>query len=427
MMHSLRGDPDDGYVARTHISVAGGKRTAAGAPGAMRIEEQAVYGTDGELVRATQRLFSNAGTTVWRLEKAEGSSGWVYTVETGGVAQSKRVAQVKDNLDVTLEIYRGVRSGTIRSGERWSDTVFSLNLGRAMYVETRCLATPKESPSGTWVFENRDNVMNQAERWEMDSLGRTVLQEMPPVFVARRAEGSAGESGEPEIGLAELMDLFRIPADRVPGPDDTVRLILSEPATLHTSVRHYYHGEGGAYRLLYPPNRCLAGKDGEESPSKWLEATPTMQTEDRRIRAIAAKLAKKSGSRCELVRRSTDYVYRKLEKRNVATFSSALETLEAGYGDCGEHAVLLAALLRAADVPARVMLGLVYIAGRNGWLYHAWVVAYPGSQPLFADPAMGRFPATTGLIPLVIDDTGENAALLGALLGRVSLRYGEVE
>lgn len=40
-------------------------------------------------------------------------------------------------------------------------------------------------------------------------------------------------------------------------------------------------------------------------------------------------------------------------------FTPASTTLRAGAGDCSEHAVLLAALLRAADIPARVAVGIV--------------------------------------------------------------------
>ena len=49
-------------------------------------------------------------------------------------------------------------------------------------------------------------------------------------------------------------------------------------------------------------------------------------------------------------------------------------------GDCTEHAVLLAAVLRGAGVPARCVSGLVYadqFAGRQGVFgYHMWTQAW---------------------------------------------------
>lgn len=51
-------------------------------------------------------------------------------------------------------------------------------------------------------------------------------------------------------------------------------------------------------------------------------------------------------------------------------FGSALEACRAQEGDCTEHAVLLAALCRAAGIPARVVMGLEYMLGI--WGGHAW-------------------------------------------------------
>ena len=54
----------------------------------------------------------------------------------------------------------------------------------------------------------------------------------------------------------------------------------------------------------------------------------------------------------------------------------ALSTLENRMGDCNEHAMLLAAMARAAKIPTRVEAGLVYLKGR--FFYHAWNLVYLG-------------------------------------------------
>lgn len=54
-------------------------------------------------------------------------------------------------------------------------------------------------------------------------------------------------------------------------------------------------------------------------------------------------------------------VRRHIRSPDLATvFASASETARSGQGDCSEHAVLLAALLRASDIPSRTCSGLVY-------------------------------------------------------------------
>jgi len=55
---------------------------------------------------------------------------------------------------------------------------------------------------------------------------------------------------------------------------------------------------------------------------------------------------------------------------------SAKEVLEKREGDCTEYAVLFAALARAAGIPARVNIGLVYFDGR--FMFHAWNEVYVG-------------------------------------------------
>ena len=61
-------------------------------------------------------------------------------------------------------------------------------------------------------------------------------------------------------------------------------------------------------------------------------------------------------------------------------FASASDVARTAQGDCTEHAVLLAAVLRGADVPARCVSGLVYadqFAGHAGVFgYHMWTQAF---------------------------------------------------
>jgi transglutaminase-like putative cysteine protease len=58
------------------------------------------------------------------------------------------------------------------------------------------------------------------------------------------------------------------------------------------------------------------------------------------------------------------------DKNMGVAFASALEVCQNRSGDCSEHAVFLAALCRAAGIPARVAMGLLYVGGI--WGGHAW-------------------------------------------------------
>jgi transglutaminase-like putative cysteine protease len=84
------------------------------------------------------------------------------------------------------------------------------------------------------------------------------------------------------------------------------------------------------------------------------------------------------------------WVYDNIEKRPVVSLPDALSTLDNRVGDCNEHAVLLAALARAAGIPARIETGLVYLNGR--FYYHAWNLLYIGNW-ITADAVFGQLPA----------------------------------
>lgn len=87
-------------------------------------------------------------------------------------------------------------------------------------------------------------------------------------------------------------------------------------------------------------------------------------------------------------------------------YASALDVARDPRGDCTEHAVLLAALARALNIPARVVTGLAYAPGfagsRDAFVPHAWVQAWTGDRWRSYDAALNGFDA--GHLALSIGD-----------------------
>jgi transglutaminase-like putative cysteine protease len=75
-----------------------------------------------------------------------------------------------------------------------------------------------------------------------------------------------------------------------------------------------------------------------------------------------------------------------------SAFASAAEVVRSGEGDCTEHSVLLAALARARDIPARVVVGLVYTEQTGGPSlgYHMWNELYLGDRWIPMDATLGQ-------------------------------------
>jgi hypothetical protein len=109
------------------------------------------------------------------------------------------------------------------------------------------------------------------------------------------------------------------------------------------------------------------------------------------------------------------WVYTHVEKRPVLSLPSAVEVLKTRVGDCNEHAVLLTAFLRAAGIPARECVGLVYANDR--FFYHAWTEAYVGSW-ISMDATLNQMPTDATHLKLVqggLDRQTEIIPLIGKL------------
>ncbi len=103
--------------------------------------------------------------------------------------------------------------------------------------------------------------------------------------------------------------------------------------------------------------------------------------EDKLIAALARRAQRSADdgpmALAEAMRKAA---YQHISRKGYETaFASASETAKTRTGDCSEHAVLLAAMLRSQDIPARVATGLVFVPdldnGRGIFGWHMWTQA----------------------------------------------------
>lgn len=150
-----------------------------------------------------------------------------------------------------------------------------------------------------------------------------------------------------------------------------------------------------------------------------LEPTAFLQSDHARVRAAARAAVGDARDARSAAERLRTWVYTTLEKRPAATIPNALQVLEMGAGDCNEHAVLFAALARAAGLPARVVAGVVYQDG--AFLYHAWNEVWLGDRWVSVDPAFDQMPADVTHLKLVEGGPDTHTALL-PLIGSLSIQ-----
>jgi len=380
---------------------------------------------DGSLLSARQSLVSSAGGNTWELSRE--AQRWTLSVKAGGQVTARTVEGIGDNLRSSRALMRSIKASALQPGDVIADSAFDLTSGAVMGMVTTCLATPDSSNGWHWVLENSIQSIGWKERWEADTTGAKVAQDVAPVFTARRTDHSARApvpGGDGSARIVDFFDLCKVPARRVARSGEAISIAVDTPSVLHASVRSLYTRERGRWQLQPQARVCRVPmlQAVPDSLLRWVRPTVTIQSAHPDISKLARELSGNQSDACRVIREMNRYVFATLVKRNTATFSSALETLHAGFGDCGEHAVLLAALLRASGIPARVVYGLVYMPERKAYLYHAWVMAYAGGW-IFADPALGVFPAARDRIPLMIDDTGEQLTALAGLVSRVHVEY----
>ena len=146
---------------------------------------------------------------------------------------------------------------------------------------------------------------------------------------------------------------------------------------------------------------------------------PFIQSDDQKIRDLARKILKDAPDAPPLTRakKLLDWVHTHIEKRPVLSLPDALSTLENRVGDCNEHAVLLAALARAAGIPTRIEAGLVYLKGR--FYYHAWNLMYLGKW-VTADSLFGQLPADVSHLRFATGSPEQQLDLMG-IIGKIRL------
>ncbi|MFZ5569526.1 MAG: transglutaminase-like domain-containing protein [Thermodesulfobacteriota bacterium] len=143
-----------------------------------------------------------------------------------------------------------------------------------------------------------------------------------------------------------------------------------------------------------------------------------IQSDHPRFRKLIGEIVSPEDAVLIRISKIVSWIRQHVEKRPALSIPDALATLENRVGDCNEHAVLFAALARAAGIPARVEAGLVYLNDR--FYYHAWNGVYVGRW-ITVDPLFGQFPADVTHLRFATGEQNLQAVLI-SLLGRVTIR-----
>ena len=275
-----------------------------------------------------------------------------------------------------------------------------------------------------------------ATMWVTET-GEVVREESPLGMVVLKEDAQqATLLGAPGAARADLLEIGSVvPRSKFPIPDPTavVRLRIRLDGAGNLLARPDVSGAG---QTLLPGNTLevrvatlKATQPLDPDAREYLAPEPFLESDDPAIRAEAAKAIAGVEGAALRAEKLVRYVHALIEKRPTISLPSAAEVLRTRVGDCNEHTVLYVAMARAAGIPARIAVGLVYLLG--AFHYHAWAEAYvedPAGrgQWLPVDPTLNQFPADATHIRLVRGGLEQQAALV-ASIGKIKIETLDVQ
>jgi len=183
--------------------------------------------------------------------------------------------------------------------------------------------------------------------------------------------------------------------------------------------------DGASARVEVDATRGTAASESELADPRYRNASPVIDCDDASIRSAVqravASAPSNDAARAEVLRA---LVHRHITGKDLASvFASASSVMRDRRGDCTEHAVLLAAMLRAAGIPSRLAAGMVYareFAGVRGcYAWHMWTQALVDGEWRDLDATLADRPFHAGHI-LVMTGAQDGPSIDPAFAGMVT-------
>lgn len=192
------------------------------------------------------------------------------------------------------------------------------------------------------------------------------------------------------------------PSQSLPlGQQISLNITTSKIEALNDTLANYYHVETSVINKTTLNVKMSARpqykNDISNASKKYLADTFVIDFSEQSTKSVAALFSKATSVYSTLESSSVHlskfeaFVAQFIDKPTYAEgFNIASVVASQRSGDCTEHAVLLTALLRAHDIPARVMLGTVLIDDGLSLraVGHAWVEAWQEHQWQILDSAL---------------------------------------
>lgn len=317
-------------------------------------------------------------------------------------------------------------------------------------VSTRLTASAVDGAAAQWKTKNSAVPMETFE--DIDRAGRVILSRTKMAIgdmVARRSSESEAKSA----GTGGGLDIINRSIISLAQPQP--KLLTSRRARLvvrsldgsaivlpSCASQQVESNPAGGVFVDLEVTRSSAATAEEIADGRYLASTILIDAADPAVNALALRGLTNAGlsatspaaARAEATRA---LVMRFIIHKDLATaFAGASAVVQSRAGDCSEHAILLAALLRAQGIPSRVASGLVYadeFAGKRGvFAWHMWTQAQVDGRWIDLDATLDRrgfHPGHLLIATSAQDDAQLDSDFSGLLstIGNITIEVADVD
>jgi len=229
--------------------------------------------------------------------------------------------------------------------------------------------------------------------------GGSVVKELSPLGLTIQKEGK----GKQEAGFFDARLFSSIETTgRIEDPRHTafLKARIDAKDALKKVIGRYYDLSGDLLEVR-------AAKPGTMNldPARYLSPSAFINSDDGQIKAAARSIGRNPRTSREKVQAIEEWVYKNVKKVPTFSLPTAKDVFVKRVGDCNEHAVLFAALARAAGIPCVIASGMVYAS--DGFYYHAWNLVNVEGVWVPVDSTFGQFPADATHIVLTVGDISD--------------------
>jgi Transglutaminase-like superfamily len=286
-----------------------------------------------------------------------------------------------------------------------------------------------------WLDDQRESVRSEME---LPGLGTITLY--------KTTKAIAGEEGAapallPDLGLNSIIALNRT----ITRPHDAAAIVYrvtvkgdDDPSTTFVrDARQQVSDVKGSSFLLTVQRQQIPAEDAAAAAVKpeFSQGSYFIDSDDPKVREFAAEAIGREADALGKARRIERWVYDHMTGANDVGFVPASQIARDLKGDCRQHAMLTAAMCRAAGVPSRTAVGLVYVNDPERgpvFGFHMWTEVWARGKWLGVDATLGGGSVGPGHLK-VADASWHNTQTLAPLLpvirvmGRLGIEVVKVE